>query len=223
MRCSILRLSSSSFFSPAPLLLMLPLVPPCLVSALCIPTSLGRRYFNLADSTCNFASLVLALVSKISRINVVRSRIARSSSFWRFRSCEGVRVSSNTITSASSSSAASFTSCTFPVPIYRPLLADSILWVIIPTGSIKQAFARLFNSSIEPSKSTSVLPSSTPTSNTRSYALSVSVNCSSITPPFQIFPSADQTPGSPKFLSAYKGCLSVQNNFQRSFGSIPDF
>ena len=43
-RCSICLRSSSSFFSPAPLLLMAPLPPPCLLNASCSPTSLGSAY-----------------------------------------------------------------------------------------------------------------------------------------------------------------------------------
>ena len=122
IRCSILRLSSSSFFSPVPLLLMLPLAPPCLLSASYIPTSLGSIYCSLAVSTCNFASLVWARMANISRIRLVRSMIGSSSSFPRFLTCEGVRELSNTISCAPHSSASLRTSVTFPVPIYNALL-----------------------------------------------------------------------------------------------------
>ena len=143
---------------------MLPLVPPCLVSASCIPTSLGRRYFSLAVSTWSLASLVFARLSKISRIREVLSKTGFLVSFCRLRSCEGDKELSNTITSASRFSAASLTSSTLPVPIYRPLLILSIFCVITPTGSIKQAFARLASSSMEYSKFSLSVPSSTPTS-----------------------------------------------------------
>ena len=113
IRCSILRLSSSSFFSPVPLLLMLPLAPPCLLSASYIPTSLGSIYCSLAVSTCNFASLVWARMANISRIRLVRSMIGSSSSFPRFLTCEGVRELSNTISCAPHSSASLRTSVRF--------------------------------------------------------------------------------------------------------------
>lgn len=109
-------------FSPVPLLLMLPLAPPCLLSASYIPTSLGSIYCSLAVSTCNFASLVWARMANISRIRFVRSMIGSSSSFPRFLTCEGVRELSNTISCAPHSSASLRTSVTFPVPIYNALL-----------------------------------------------------------------------------------------------------
>ncbi len=100
IRCSILRLSSSSLVSPAPLLLMLPPVPPWRLRFSRIPTSLGSIYCSLAASTCSFASLVLARMAKISRIRFVRSRIGSSSSFPRLRTWDGERVLSNRISSA---------------------------------------------------------------------------------------------------------------------------
>ena len=117
MRCSIFRLSSSSFFSPAPLLLMLPLAPPCLLKASCSPTSRGRRYLSLATSTCSLASLVLARLAKISSIRLVLSITGSLHSSFKLRSWDGVRLSSKTISSASVIFASSRSSSTLPVPI----------------------------------------------------------------------------------------------------------
>ncbi len=116
-RCSSLRLSSSSFFSPAPLLLIAPLAPPCLDRASWSPTSRGSIYCNRATSTCSFASLVFARAEKISRISVVLSMTGQSKSLLRFRSCIGDNPLSNTTKSASSALTISRTSCTFPAPI----------------------------------------------------------------------------------------------------------
>ena len=116
-RRSNTRLSNSSFFSPAPLLLKDPLPPPCLLKAAWSPTSRGSIYCSLATSTWSFASLDLALLAKISRINVLLSKIGFSKRSWRFLSCIGERELSNIMTSASHSAASSFTSSTLPVPI----------------------------------------------------------------------------------------------------------
>ena len=117
MRWLICLRSSSSFFSPAPLLERDPLPPPCLDMAVPIPDKRGRRYWSLASSTCNLASRLRALDWKISRMSAVRSKMGSPISRFKLRACDGDKALSKMIRSASKLAAASLTSCTLPEPI----------------------------------------------------------------------------------------------------------
>ena len=111
----IIRRSVSTCVSPGP---RVPIPPPSRSKCDHCTTSLGRRYWCCASSTCNCPSCVRAWRPNTSKIRAVRSMtfICRADS--RFRCWVGVSSSSNITTSACFSLACSCNSSNLPLPTY---------------------------------------------------------------------------------------------------------
>ncbi len=109
-----MRLSTSSCFSPGPLV---PMPPSILERCVHIRVNLGFVYSNWASSTWSFAWNVFARVANMSRINSLLSITFSSMVFSRFLTCAGVRSSSHISTSTSISFAILDNSRAFPFPM----------------------------------------------------------------------------------------------------------
>ena len=109
----ICLLSTSSFFSPGPLV---PIPPPVLDNTVPSPIRRGSLYLSCAISTCILASLLLALLANISSINVVLSITFTPAASSIFLTCEAVSSSSNITTFAMYVWHNKPISSTFPLP-----------------------------------------------------------------------------------------------------------
>ena len=159
----ITLLSISSFFSPGP---FVPTPPPNLDIVIPNPISLLLLYFNWANSTCNFASLVLALLAKISKIKVVLSITLQPVTSSIIFSCKPLNSSSKIKRFAFLTCLTSANSWTFPEPIRNTGSGLLLFWKNLPTTFTSQAEA---NSSSSFRYSSSSIPIK------RAYSLSSSV------------------------------------------------
>ena len=171
--CDILsfmrRRSTSSFFSPGPLV---PIPPPSLDIDFPSPDKRLNLYLSWASSTCILPSLVVALDAKISRITSVLSITFVSRYNSRFFCCAGLSSSSHTMPVAPVLSTSSAISATFPVPTYVPGCIFSLLWISVPTTVAPAVFTSSASSESESSAS-SPSCSLTPTSTTLSSISSI--------------------------------------------------
>ncbi len=85
-------------------------------------------------------------------MTAVRSRMGTPSSSLKFLACEGLRLSLNTTSSASSCCTAARTSSTLPVPMYRALLGVGKAWVMTMSATMLQASHKPSSSSSSCSK-----------------------------------------------------------------------
>ena len=141
----MIRLSVSISLSPGP---RSPIPPFCLSKWVHIPVRRGSKYWYCASSTWAFASAVRALLAKISRIRLVRSRtFLPFSSLSRFLICVGLNSSSKMIKSMSFSSTYVLISSNFPLPIKVAVTGLSKFCVNIFTVSAPAVSARNASSS----------------------------------------------------------------------------
>ena len=167
MRFMMRRRSTSRRVSPGP---RVPMPPPCCDKPAFAPRrSRGRRYRNIASSTCALPSSVCAFWAKMSRMTAVRSSAVRPNAFSRLYCCAGDNSLSNTTVSASRARHTSFSSSTFPLPMYHVESGESRRCVSRAASSAPAVSMSNDNSSNPSSVSSSVCPPRvTPTSTMRS-------------------------------------------------------
>ncbi len=166
-RSSSMRRSSSSWRSPGPP--RMPIPPFCRSRWLHARTSRDARYCTCASSTCTLPTWLCARCPKISRIRPVRSITWRCRKRSRLRCCAGLSAWLNTTTSASSASAASFSSSALPEPMNKAGSGRARRPVSVCTGS-EPAVVVSSASSLRLSWK-SCLPKSTPTRMAREGAV----------------------------------------------------
>ena len=200
MRLRIVRRSTSSFFSPGPLV---PMPPPSLDIARPMPTRRDERYRSCASSTCSLPSPVMACCAKISRITIVRSMTLHESAFSKFFICTGVSSSSVTMPLAPVASRSSASSSSLPLPRYVPGCADSRFWIRRPTVSAPAVFTSSASSSRDSSALSAPLSGpSAATATNRTFSVSSPVSYITGHPPAQLSctqsrPAAVPSPDTP--------------------------